>query len=105
MPDPDKENHWNRLVDAAKDAGATTDDAHEHKAPSTFVSGVIAMREGLWKFTKIVLLRRLSLVAALLAIAVWLILYSVMKSNEPARSPAPVQAPPQTLPQPPDPEQ
>ena len=103
MPDPNKENHWNRLVDAAKDAGATTDGALEHKAPSTFVSGVIAMREGLWKFTKIVLLRRLSLVAAILAIALWLILYSVMKSNEPARSPAP--ALPQTLPQPPDPEQ
>ncbi len=103
MPDPDKENHWNRLVDAAKDAGATTDGTHEHKAPSTFVSGVIAMREGLWKFTKIVLLRRLSLVAALLAIALWLILYSVMKSNDPA--PAPVQTPPRTLPQPPNPEQ
>ena len=105
MPDPDKENHWNRLVDAAKDAGAATDGTHEHKAPSTFVSGVITMREGLWKFTKIVLLRRLSLVAALLAIALWLILYSVMKSNDPAPAPAPVQTPPRTLPQPPNPEQ
>lgn len=103
MPDPNEENHWNRLIDAAKDAGATTDDAHEHKAPSAFVSGVIAMREGLWKFTKTVLLRRLSLVAALLAIALWLILYFVMKSNPPARSPDPVL--PQTLPQPPSPEQ
>ncbi len=103
MSDPNEDNHWNRLVDAARDAGATTDDAREQKAPSAFVSGVITMREGLWKFATTVLWRRWSLVAALLAIALYLIFYFVMKSNPPARAPTP--APSQTLPQPPDPEQ
>ena len=103
MSDPNEDNHWNRLVDAARDAGATTDEAREHEAPSAFVSGVIIMREGLWKFATTVLWRRWSLGAAFLAFALYLLFYFVMKSNPPARAPTP--APPQTLPQPPDPEQ
>jgi hypothetical protein len=99
MPDKDPENPWTRFVDAAKDAGATEDDASVEAAPSGFVKRVIAMREGLWKFAKTILWRRWSLVAALLAIVLYLTLYFVMKSNPPTPDPAPTP----TLPLPPEP--
>ena len=104
MPNPEpnenQENSWNKLVDAAKDAGATKATASlKEQAPSGFVSGVIAMREGLWKFAKTVLWRRWSLCAALLATALYLTFYFIMKANPPT-DPAPAPAP--TLPEPPD---
>ena len=41
MPETNKGNQWNRLVNAAKDAGATTGEEKHEAAPSTFVSRII----------------------------------------------------------------
>lgn len=101
MPDKDKENQWRRLVDAAKDAGATTGEDQHDAAPSTFVSGVITLKEGLWRFARTVLWRRWSLVAALLALLLYLSLFLILRSTAPSSAPS---TPPLTLPQPPDPE-
>lgn len=98
--DQDRENSWKQLVHAAKEAGATDDDSSEEKAPSAFVAGVIAMREGLLNFARTIIWRRWSLVVALLAIALYLTVYFIMKSNPPTQ-PEPAPAP--SLPQPPDP--
>ena len=54
MPETNKGNQWNRLVNAAKDAGATTGEEKHEAAPSTFVSRVITLRKGLWKFARTV---------------------------------------------------
>ena len=89
MPDQDQENAWKRLVDAAKESGATGEDLAEEPAPSGFVGRVVAMREGLWKFARTILWRRWSLVAALIAIVLYLLFYFVMKSNPPTPDPAP----------------
>ena len=101
MPDNKPETPWNRLLGAAKEAGATEDDSPVEEAPSGFVKRMISMQEGLWKFAKTILWRRWSLVAALLAIALYLTLYFVMKSNPPTPAPAPQLAP--TFPLPPAP--
>ncbi|MBB07956.1 MAG: hypothetical protein CMN03_06800 [Roseibacillus sp.] len=102
MPEPDKNNQWNRLVDAAREAGATTENGEgpEDHAPSTFVSGVITMRQGLWKFARTVLWRRWSLIVALMAIALYLVFYTTMNSNSRDQKAAP--EPSRTLPLPPD---
>jgi hypothetical protein len=101
MPDKDKENQWRRLVDAAKDAGATTGEDQHDAAPSTFVSGVITLKEGLWKFARTVLWRRWSLVAALLALLLYLTFFLILRSSSTSLDQTP---PPLTLPQPPAPE-
>ena len=90
MPDHDhdQENAWNRLVGAAKDAGAAGDDEPIEAAPSGFVKRVITMREGLWLFAKTVLWRRWSLAAAVIAIILYLVFYFVMKANPPESAPA-----------------
>ena len=97
MPETNKGNQWNRLVNAAKDAGATTGEEKHEAAPSTFVSRVITLRKGLWKFASAVLWRRWSLLAALLALLLYLILFLTLKSMPPA-APSPA---PWTLPEPP----
>ncbi len=99
MPDNHRKNPWNRLVDAARNAGATEDHAPNDAASSGFVARVITMREGLWRLAKTLLWRRWSLVAALIAIALYLILYFVMKSIPPASDPVPTPS----LPLPPEP--
>ncbi|MAT30237.1 MAG: hypothetical protein CMP29_00425 [Roseibacillus sp.] len=101
MPEPDKENQWSRLVDAARDAGATTREEQHDAAPSTFISRVITLREGLWKFARTVLWRRWSLVAALLALLLYLTFFLILRSTSPSSVPSPA---PLSLPQPPDPE-
>ena len=99
MPDPEKNNHWNRLVDAAREAGVNSNEETK-KASSSFVSSVVAMQKGLWVFARTILWRRWSLFAALLAIAVYLSFFFLMKSGSSAvkTSPAPVE----TLPPPPE---
>ena len=99
MPDPEKNNHWNRLVDAAREAGATSKE-EANKASSSFVSSVVAMQQGLWDFARTILWRRWSLVAALLAIAVYLTFFFLIKSRPSPRNIPP--APAETLPPPPD---
>ena len=103
MPDKDQQNSWNRFIDAAKNAGATKDRAAADKPPSSFVSSVIAMRENLWQFAKTVLWRRWSLVAALIAIVLYLTFYVIMKTNPPEPDPVPAPSPTPTPPLPPDP--
>ena len=99
MPEPEKENQWSRLVDAARDAGATTREEQHDAAPSTFISRVITLRKGLWKFARTVLWRRWSLVAALLALLLYLTFFLVLRSF----SPNSIQSPePLSLPQPPE---
>ncbi len=102
MPEPDKNNQWSRLIDAAREAGATTEneDSSKDHASSTFVSGVITMRKGLWKFARTVLWRRWSLIVALLAIALYLIFYFTMTPDTPGQNATP--EPTRTLPLPPD---
>ncbi|NIP98617.1 MAG: hypothetical protein GWO24_36490 [Akkermansiaceae bacterium] len=99
MPEDHRQNPWNRLLEAAKDAGATEDHAPVEPAPSGFVARIIAMRQGLWKFARTFIWRRWSLVAALLAIALYLVVYFVMKSNPPTPAPTP----PPSFPFPPEP--
>lgn len=99
MPENDRQDPWNRLVDAAKNAGAPAEQDPEEPASSGFVSRVVAMREGLWQFAKTVLWRRWSLAAALAAIVLYLVIYFVMKSSPPAPAPAPAPS----LPLPPEP--
>tara|TARA_B100000459_G_scaffold88189_1_gene49606 strand:- start:474 stop:779 length:306 start_codon:yes stop_codon:yes gene_type:complete len=101
MPESNKENQWSRLVDAARDAGATTREEQHDAAPSTFISQIITLKEGLWKFARTVLWRRWSLVAALLALLLYLSLFLILRSTSPSSAPSTA---PLTLPQPPDPE-
>ena len=99
MPETNKENQWSRLVDAAREAGATTQEEQDEAAPSTFISRVITLKEGLWKFARTVLWRRWSLVAALLALLLYLTFFLVLRSP----SPNSIQSPePLSLPQPPE---
>lgn len=93
----DQKNPWNRLVGAAREAGATEEDHQKEEAPSTFVSRVVKMREGLWQFAKTVLWRRWSAIAALIAILLYLLFHFVMKMNPPEPAPNP------SLPLPPEP--
>ena len=101
MPDTNKGNQWKRLVNAARDAGATSGEEPSDAAPSTFVSRVITLRAGLWKFARTVLWRRWSLVAALLALLLYLLFFLILKSAPPNQAPSTT---PLTLPQPPNPE-
>lgn len=101
MPDPEKNNHWNRLVDAARKVGATSEGSPTPKVTSSFVSNVVAMRKGLWGLARTILWRRWSLIAALLAITIYMTFFFLLKSRPPS-SPTLPPAPAETLPPPPD---
>lgn len=85
---------WKQLVQAARKSRAEAPPEHDATAPPQFVTRIRTMRKSLWRIARTILWRRWSLVAIVLAILTYLIVYLVLD-----RAPTPAIP----TPEPPDP--
>ena len=92
-PNP-PENEWDKLVRSARDLGLE-DEGNRETTPPRVLDRIIHLREGLWRLARMLLWRRWLLVAAGGAIALFLVVFMVMKMNPPVVPPPPLPLPPQ----------
>jgi hypothetical protein len=86
--DDDRES-WNKLVNLAKQSGAGRTGTDEAAVPKSFVSRMRKLRSTLWDFAKTLLWRRLSLVATIVAIVLYLVVYLLTKQDPVPSIPTP----------------
>ena len=92
---PKEKNHWDQLVNAARDARASDPTPEDDRPSHDFLSRMAKMRHRLWKIARTILWRRWSLFAALGAIILYLVVYFVLKSSPPGiEHPLPLPLPP-----------
>lgn len=94
MPDDDRES-WDNIVKLAKQAGAGKNGPGDTTAPQRFVAHMRQVRRSLWDLAKALLWRRLSLVAMVVALVLYLIARLIL-SQDPAPS-IPTPHPPSPL--------
>lgn len=69
-PEPE-ENAWKKLLSAAKEVDAATKPTPDAAPPDGFIPRMRLMREGLWTMAKTLFWRRWSLVAVIIALALY----------------------------------
>ena len=81
MENDDQEDAWRKLVTASKAVGAGQTEG-DVSASKSFVSSVRNARQALWKFAKVLLWRRLSIVAIIVAAILYLLAHLFLKKED-----------------------
>ena len=81
MGTDDQEDAWRKLVTASRAAGAGKIE-EDAVASKSVVSSIRKARETLWKVAKVLLWRRWSIVAILVAALLYLLAYLFLKKEE-----------------------